>query len=101
MRPAILTGVSVVLVGVMAAAQSDIPPDLAAMAETEREFARTATVKGWRDAFLDFFADDSIAFTPQVVSAKDRLRKQPSTPFSSCSGSREPATSRRAATWDG
>ncbi len=59
-----------------------MPPDLAAMADTEREFAKTATVKGWRDAFLDFFADDAIAFAPEVVPAKDRLRKQPSTPFS-------------------
>jgi ketosteroid isomerase-like protein len=63
-------------------AQTGVPPDLAAMAETEREFAKTATVKGWRDAFLDFFADDAIAFAPQVMLAKDRLRKQPSTPFS-------------------
>ena len=62
--------------------QNTIPPDLAAMADTEREFAKAATVKGWRDAFLDFFADDAIAFAPQVTSAKDRLRKRPSTPFS-------------------
>ena len=47
-------------------AQPDIPPALAAMADAEREFARTATIKGWRDAFLDFFADDAIAFTPEV-----------------------------------
>jgi ketosteroid isomerase-like protein len=66
----------------VAAAQNTIPPELAAMAEAEREFARTATVKGWRDAFLEFFADDSIAFTPKVASAKERLRKQPATPFS-------------------
>jgi ketosteroid isomerase-like protein len=59
-----------------------IPPALVAMADTEREFARTATVKGWRDAFLDFFADDAIALTPEPTSAKDRLRKQPSTPSS-------------------
>ena len=52
------------------------------MADTEREFAKTATVKGWRDAFLEFFADDAITFAPEVVPAKDGLRKQPSTPFS-------------------
>jgi ketosteroid isomerase-like protein len=63
-------------------AQGAIPGDLAAMADTEREFARTATVKGWRDAFLDFFADDAIAFDPAPTPAKDRLRKQPSKPFS-------------------
>jgi ketosteroid isomerase-like protein len=63
-------------------AQGPIPADLGAMAETEREFARTATIKGWRDAFLDFFADDAIAFDPAATPAKDRLRKQPSKPFS-------------------
>ena len=61
--------------------QERLPPPLEAMAETEREFARTAKSKGVRDAFLEFFADDSIAFTPDPMSAKARLLKQPSTPF--------------------
>ena len=39
-----------------------MPRDLVAMADTERAFAKTATVKGWRDAFLEFFADDAMAF---------------------------------------
>ena len=62
------------------------------MADTERAFAKAATVKGWRDAFLDFFADDAIAFTPDVVPAKDGLRKQPSTPFSEAELVWEPRT---------
>lgn len=62
--------------------QSDVPPPLAAMADAERQFAKAATVVGWRDAFLEYFADDAIAFSPGVVPAKDGLRKQPSTPFS-------------------
>jgi ketosteroid isomerase-like protein len=62
--------------------QGVIPPDLAAMADTERQFAKTATSKGWRDAFLDFFAEDAIALGREVTLAKDGLRKQPSTPFS-------------------
>ena len=70
------------IVTALVSAQGAIPPDLSAMADTEREFARTATVKGWRDAFLDFFADDAIALAPAATSAKDRLRKQPSKPFS-------------------
>ena len=52
------------------------------MAETEREFARVTTVKGVRDAFLEFFAPDSLAFTPGATSARDRLLKQEATPFS-------------------
>ena len=38
-------------------------------------------MKGIRDAFLEFFADDSIAFTPDPTPARERLLKQPSTPF--------------------
>jgi ketosteroid isomerase-like protein len=92
-----------VLVAAVAATvigQNEIPAALAAMADTEREFARTATVKGWRDAFLDFFADDAIAFTPQVASAKDRLRKQPSTPFSEFELLWEPRTGDVASSGD-
>ena len=78
--PAVIASVLVIA----AAGQSGdaIPPSLAAMADTERAFAQTATVKGWRDAFLDFFADDAISFGPDVMPAKDGLRKQPSRPFS-------------------
>ncbi len=104
----------VVIVSVLAAASLDtarnrsiaaqggdaIPPALAAMADTEREFARTATVKGWRDAFLDFFTDDAIALAPEVTSAKDRLRKQPSTPFSVFELVWEPRTGDVAASGD-
>jgi ketosteroid isomerase-like protein len=72
----------IALVAGLVAAQVAIPPDLAAMADTERAFAKSATLKGWRDAFLEFFADDAITFAPDVVPAKDGLRQQPSTPFS-------------------
>jgi ketosteroid isomerase-like protein len=76
-------GVCVLVTAAFAAQSGDaIPPALAAMADTERAFAQAATVKGWRDAFLDFFADDAISFGPEVMSAKDGLRKQPSRPFS-------------------
>jgi ketosteroid isomerase-like protein len=52
------------------------------MAETEREFARSAKAKGIRDSFLEFFSNDSIAFTPDPTSARERLLKQTPTPFS-------------------
>lgn len=64
------------------AAQAELPASLREMADTEREFARTARVKGVRDAFLEFFADDSLALTPAPVPAKDGLRKQQARPFS-------------------
>ncbi len=69
-RPGIVAGILISWAAV-AAAQPGLPESLRTMVETEREFARTALVKGVRDAFLEFFADDSIAFTPGVVSAKE------------------------------
>src|SRR6478672_5127764 len=73
---------AIVLVAGWSSAQDAVPATLRDMADTEREFARTARVKGIRDSFLDFFAADSIAFTPDVTSARDRLLKQEATPFS-------------------
>ena len=84
--------VGAVLVTTLVTAQGTVPPSLTAMADTEREFAKTATVKGWRDAFLDFFADDAVAFAPEVILAKDRLRKQPSVPPSEAELLWEPRT---------
>lgn len=71
---------AVLLCSAIAVAQADLPADLKVMVETEREFARTALVKGVRDAFLDFFSDDAIAFAPDPISAKERLRSRPAQP---------------------
>ena len=62
--------------------QDTVIPELRALADAERAFARTATEKGIRDAFLEFFADDAIALVPEAAPAKDRLRSRPSIPFS-------------------
>jgi ketosteroid isomerase-like protein len=58
-----------------------IPPALASMVEAEREFAAAARVKGVRDAFLEFFADDAM-FEPGRGKAKEQLRQQKPQPFS-------------------
>ena len=73
---------TMVLVAGWSVTQGEVPSSLRDMADTELEFARTAKAKGIRDSFLDFFAPDAIAFTPDVTSARDRLLKQESTPFS-------------------
>ncbi len=93
-------GFAVGLLTCVMAAQTSMAPDFEAMADAEREFAKAATVKGWRDAFLDFFADDAIAFAPAVTNAKERLRKQPSTPFSEFELIWEPRTGDVAASGD-
>ncbi len=73
-------------------AQSPSPVSLDAMVNAERAFAKTATQKGIRDSFLEFFADDAIAFTPKPVSATERLRNRPSRPFSELELTWEPRT---------
>jgi ketosteroid isomerase-like protein len=70
-----------VLAALPALAQAPLPPDLRTMVEAERAFAAAAREKGIRDAFLEFFADDAM-FEPGGGLAKERLRKQPSQPFS-------------------
>jgi ketosteroid isomerase-like protein len=81
-RLVVSVGGVMALVAGLVTAQVASPADLMAMADTERAFAKRATVVGWRDAFLEFFADEAITFAPDVVPAKDGLRKQPSRPFS-------------------
>jgi ketosteroid isomerase-like protein len=81
-------------------AQPPIPSDLQALVDSERAFARTATVKGLRDSFLDYFADDAVALTPDPVSAKERLRAQPAQPFSVVEIVWEPRTGDIAASGD-
>jgi ketosteroid isomerase-like protein len=55
---------------------------LQALADAERTFAKAARVKGWRAAFLEFFAEDAIALTPDPSSAIARLKTRPVKPFS-------------------
>jgi ketosteroid isomerase-like protein len=63
-------------------AQAPVSDELRALADAERAFAQTAREKGWRDAFLEFFSDDSVALTPKPAPAKDGIRKAPPQPFS-------------------
>jgi ketosteroid isomerase-like protein len=74
------------------AAQNTISSELEALADAERAFARAATQKGIRDSFLEYFADDAIAFNPAPIVAKDRLRGRPSRPFSEYELRWEPRT---------
>src|SRR5437762_9020067 len=74
------------------APQSEIPPALQAMVDTERAFAQACTQKGIRDSFLEYFADDSIAFNPAPISATQRLRDRPSRAFTDFELRWEPRT---------
>lgn len=58
-----------------------LPPNTARdVAEAERAFARRSVETGWREAFLEFFADDAVSYAPEPGNAKERLLKRPPTP---------------------
>lgn len=78
----------------------EIPPDLAAMADAERAFSRRATEATPRDAFIEFFADESVSFQPDPGPARERLRKQPPPPPGRPAFTWEPRTGDIAASGD-
>ena len=80
------------LSAVFAGTQTALPQSLQTMADTERAFAEAATQKGIRDSFLEYFAEDAVAFTPEPVSATARLRSRPARPFSELELRWEPRT---------
>jgi ketosteroid isomerase-like protein len=75
-----LATVSLVAVSLSAQAPSATAP-LEAMVATERAFAERATVVGWKQAFLEYFADDAVAFAGEgTAPARDGLREAPDPP---------------------
>src|SRR5215211_6002795 len=73
--------IAVAWLGVRADAQrNDLPQALMQMVETERAFAARALVVGWKQSFLEYFADDAIGFDGGVGLAKDQLRATPDPP---------------------
>src|SRR4051812_6651575 len=85
MKSILAAGVSAVLIAGAATPQPatrSAPSPLDVLVSTEFAFAQAATRKGIRDSFLEYFADDAIAFSPAPVSAIARLRSRPGRPFS-------------------
>lgn len=65
----------------LGARQSQNPPDaLTQMVDTERAFAARALVVGWKQAFLEYFADDAVGFDGGVGAAKSQIRANPDPP---------------------
>jgi ketosteroid isomerase-like protein len=51
------------------------------MMRTEQRFAARALVVGWKQAFLEYFADNAVAFNgDQTEPAKEQFRRQPDPP---------------------
>jgi len=77
-----------------------IPPALAAMADAERAFSRRASESSPRDAFIEFFADESVSFQGGPGPARERLRQQPPPPPGRPAFTWEPRTGDVAASGD-
>ena len=92
MKPMLVAAPAALCVLAFVKAQAPSSSSLEAMVNAERAFATAATQKGIRDSFLEFFADDAIAFNPKPVSATERLRSRPSRPFSELELTWEPRT---------
>jgi ketosteroid isomerase-like protein len=58
-----------------------LPQALTQMLEAERAFAARALVIGWKNAFLEYFADDALGFADgQVGLARDQVARNPDPP---------------------
>jgi ketosteroid isomerase-like protein len=88
----VISALAISMLSAWAATQAEVPPPLQTMVDAERAFAEAATQKGIRDSFLEYFSEDAIAFTPEPVSATERLRGRPSRPFSELELRWEPRT---------
>jgi ketosteroid isomerase-like protein len=67
----------------LASAQSPTaaPTAFEVMADTERAFARRALEVGWKQAFLDYFAEEAVGFQAgEVGLAKTQISKNPDPP---------------------
>ena len=63
-----------------AQAQRKIPEALTQMIDAERACAARALVVGWKQAFLEYFADDAVGFDGGSGPAKEQVRKNPDPP---------------------
>jgi ketosteroid isomerase-like protein len=57
-----------------------LPQALTQMIDAERAFAARAVVVGWKQAFLEYFADSAVGFDGGVGPAKDQIRRNPDPP---------------------
>ena len=60
--------------------QRPLPQALTQMIDAERAFAARALVAGWKQAFLEYFADEAVGFDGGVGRAKDQIQKNPDPP---------------------
>jgi ketosteroid isomerase-like protein len=76
MKKILLLGLAAAL-GAGAVATIDRQAALDSLVATENAFSRTAGEKGFRDAFVEFFADDSVLLRPDPVPGREWMRSRP------------------------
>jgi ketosteroid isomerase-like protein len=82
-RTRLLTSLALTVFAISAlAAQSkqNLPEALTQMVDAERAFAARALIVGWKQAFLEYFADDAVGFDGRSGPAKDQIRANPDPP---------------------
>lgn len=80
MKPILVLGLAASLAGAAAAETIDRQAALDSIVATENAFSRTAGEKGIRDAFIEFFADESVLFRPDPVPGREWMRASPGAP---------------------
>ena len=60
-----------------ATAEPALSRELQSLVDSERAFSRTSGERGVKEAFLEFFAEDSINFQPEPGPALERIREWP------------------------
>src|SRR5256714_671348 len=80
-RSLAMTGIALAILTSVAPVFAQGNAALTDMMRTEQRFAARALVVGWKQAFLEYFADSAVAFNgDQTEPAKDQLRRQPDPP---------------------
>jgi len=70
-----------VAIDLTGAQSPNAPTAFEVMADTERAFARRALEVGWKQAFLDYFAEEAVGFQAgEVGLAKTQIAKNPDPP---------------------
>jgi ketosteroid isomerase-like protein len=90
----------VALILVAGQTESENSRALQELVDAERAFAAAAQTRGWRAAFIEYFAGDAVAFTPSPAPMQPRLRSQPNRPASQEELSWEPRVGDVAASGD-
>ena len=81
MRKIVFVLVAIILFASLATAQNaKLPPALAEMVETEREFARFSVQHGQPEAWIEYFSDDGVIFQPAPVNVKQFMQQFLPTP---------------------